>query len=83
MQVTCEHKEQVTKGLSELVSVSLQQPGGATYSLYGLVAANKPVLVAINDAAFAQGVTLEGDVLVYRSPADLKVLTAVSGMLTR
>ena len=78
LQVATEHRAEAPKGLSELVSLSIQQPGGATYVLSGLVGANKPVWGAINGAAFTQGVALEGDLLLYRSAADLKVLSAVT-----
>ena len=78
--MSVEHKESAPVGRDELVSLSVQQPGGAIYKLSGQAAGGTPVLVAINDAMFTQPASLKGDILVYKSKSNTQVLGAVVGM---
>ena len=77
-QVSTEHQASAPDGLSELVTVTVQQPGGATYTLSGLVGAGVPLLVTLNNANFSPRVALEGTNLVYSS-ASTSVLGTVVG----
>lgn len=81
LKVSTEHKEAAPDGFSELVTVTVQQPGGATYTLSGLVGAGVPLLVTLNKANFSPRVALEGTNLVYSS-ASTSVLGAVVGAVT-
>lgn len=79
-QVSTEHIESAPDGFSELVTVTVQQPGGATYSLSGLVGAGVPLMVTLNKANFSPRVALEGTNLVYSS-VSTSVLGAVVGKI--
>lgn len=80
-QVSTEHVASTPEGISELVTVTIQQPGGATYTLSGLIGAGIPLLVTLNNATFSPRVALEGTNLVYCSPSGTSVLGTVVGKI--
>ncbi|KAI0240729.1 D-3-phosphoglycerate dehydrogenase [Lamellibrachia satsuma] len=82
LQVSTEHVASTPEGISELVTVTIQQPGGATYTLSGLIGAGIPLLVTLNNATFSPRVALEGTNLVYCSPSGTSVLGTVVGAVT-
>ena len=79
-QVNCSHNATAPKQYPAVVSVSVSQGNKKVISLSGTVAAGKPVLTAVNDAALGQGALLEGNVVLYRAEANGKVLTSITGM---
>lgn len=82
LQVKQEHTFKVPEGYRELVTVVVQQPGGATYRLNGHVGGGFPLLVSVDDASFCQGVLLQGNLIVYRGKADPSVLSSVIASLS-
>ena len=77
--MSTEHKDSAPEGCDSLVTVVVQQPGGASHRLSGLVGGGRPLLVDIGGATFSQGAALVGDVILYRGQANNQVLPAVAG----
>ncbi|XP_013409144.1 D-3-phosphoglycerate dehydrogenase 2, chloroplastic-like [Lingula anatina] len=81
IQLSTSHEEQVPTQLECLVSVEVQQQGGAIHQVGGFVSAGTPMLAQINGASVSTPVSLAGNVLVYKSQANPQVMPAVAGAL--
>ncbi|XP_013380065.1 uncharacterized protein LOC106151380 [Lingula anatina] len=80
IQLSTSHEEQVPAQLECLVSVVVQQQGGAIHQVGGFVSAGTPMLAQINGASVSTPVSLAGNVLVYKSQANPQVMPAVAAM---
>ena len=79
--MTTDHDVNPREGDSELVTVTVQQLGGAIYTLSGLVAAGTPMLVSLNSAQFCPMVAVEGTNLVFRALSGPSTLGAIVGKI--
>ncbi|XP_074659639.1 D-3-phosphoglycerate dehydrogenase-like [Tubulanus polymorphus] len=81
VKLTMHHNSQPENGRSNYVTVVVNKGGAASCKLSGCAAGDNALLVEVNGAKFPNGVPLVGDLLVYKSASDPKVMPAVASAL--